>query len=82
MLRMNKDETAPEWLEPAPRLSEDLLESKRFTAPENPAVTRCGALGSMTAFYLLVYSSGQGFGSSLWVHEGLRYDLEKWSTQW
>ena len=40
VLRMNKDETAPEWLEPAPRLSEDLLESKRFTAPENPAVTR------------------------------------------
>ena len=36
----------------------------------------------MTDFYLLGDASGQGFGSGLWDHEGLRYDLEKWSTQW
>ena len=36
----------------------------------------------MTAFYLLGDASYQGFGSVLWDHEGLIYDLEKWSTQW
>ena len=33
-------------------------------------------------FYLLVDASGQGFGSGLWDHEGLRYDSVNWSTQW
>ena len=36
----------------------------------------------MTAFYLLGDASYQGFGLVLWDHEGLIYDLEKWSTQW
>ena len=36
----------------------------------------------MTAFYLLVDASGQGFGSGLWDHEGLIYDSDNWSTQW
>ena len=38
---MNKDETAPEWLEPTPRLRENVLALERLTAPENPAVKRC-----------------------------------------
>ena len=50
MLRMDKDETAPEWLDLAPRLSEDILALKRTTAPEKPAVTRCQASKSITAF--------------------------------
>ena len=41
MLRVNKDETAPEWLDPSPRLREDVLVFKRFTEPEKPTVTRC-----------------------------------------
>ena len=77
-MRTNKAETAPEWLDPAPRLREDMLELKRLTATENPAVTRCRASESMNAFYILGYASGQGFGSGLWDHEGLRYDSEKW----
>ena len=81
MLRTKKDETAPECLEPAPRLREDVLALKRITAPENSAVPRCRASESMTAFYLLGYASGQGFGSGLWDHEGLRYDSANWSTQ-
>ena len=36
----------------------------------------------MTAFYLLGDSSDQVFGLGLWDHEGLRYELSKWSTQW
>ena len=51
MLRMNKDETAPEWIDPSPRLMEDVLELKRLTAPEKPAATRCRALESMTDFF-------------------------------
>ena len=65
MLRIIKDETSPEWLEPEPRLREDVLELKRLTVPEKPSVTRCRALESMTAFYLLGDSSGQGFGLGL-----------------
>ena len=41
VLRLNKDETAPEWIDPAPRLREDVLALKRLTEPENPAATRC-----------------------------------------
>ena len=40
-LRINKDETAPEWLALSPRLREDVLDLKSHTAPEKPAVTRC-----------------------------------------
>ena len=36
----------------------------------------------MAYFYLLGNASGQGCGSGLWDHEGLRYDLTNWSTQW
>ena len=36
----------------------------------------------MNDFYIIGDASGQGFGSGLWDHEGLRYDSEKWSTQW
>ena len=36
----------------------------------------------MTAFYLLGDASGQGFGSGLWGHEGLRCDFTNWPTQW
>ena len=36
VLRMNKDETAPEWLDLPPRLREDVLALKRLTVPENP----------------------------------------------
>ena len=82
MLRINKDETVPEWLDPASKLREDILVLKRLTVPEKPALTRCRALESMTDIYLLGDASGQGFGSGLWDHEGLRYDLENWSTQW
>ena len=77
MLRLNREEIAPEWLDPAPRLREDVLALKRLTVPENPEVTRCRASESMTAFYLLGYASGQGFGLGLWDHEGLRYDFGK-----
>ena len=55
---------------------------KSITEPENPAVTRCQASESMTAFYLIGYASGQGFGSGMWYHEGLRYDLSNRLTQW
>ena len=43
MLRLNKYETASEWLEPAPILREDVLVLKNLNAPEKPAVTRCRA---------------------------------------
>ena len=59
-----------------------MLALKRITAPEKPAVKRYRASDSMTGFYLLEDSSGQGFGSILWDHEGLRYDPANWSTQW
>ena len=36
----------------------------------------------MTVFDLIEDTSGQGFGLGLWDHEGLRYDLANWSTQW
>ena len=67
MLRLNKDETSPDWIDPDPRLREDVLALKRLTETENPAVTRCLELESMTAFYLLGAASGQGFGSGLWA---------------
>ena len=35
----------------------------------------------MTAFYLLGYASGQGFGLGLCNNEGLRYDSENWYTK-
>ena len=41
VLRINKDETAPDWLDPEPRLREYVLALKRLTATEKPAVTRC-----------------------------------------
>ena len=41
ILRLYKDETAPEWLDPAPRLRDNIVALKRLTAPEKPAVTRC-----------------------------------------
>ena len=53
-----------------------MLALKRLTAPEKLSVTRCKLSESMTDFYLLGVASGQGFGSGLWDHEGLRYDLE------
>ena len=40
-LRLDKDETAPEWLDPSTRLRDDILALKRLAAPENTAVTRC-----------------------------------------
>ena len=40
-LRLEKEETAPEWLDPDPSLREDIVAFKRITAPENPAVIRC-----------------------------------------
>ena len=40
-MSLNKDETAPEWLDPAPRLREGVLALKTLTAPENTAVTKC-----------------------------------------
>ena len=81
MLRMNKDEITPYWLDPAPRLREDVLALEMFTAPEQPALTRCRASDSMTDFYLLGDASDQGFGLGLWDHEGLIYDLANWLTQ-
>ena len=36
----------------------------------------------MTDFYLMGDSIGQWFGSGLWNHEGLRFDLVNFSTQW
>ena len=41
MLRLDKDETSPEWIDTDPRLREDILTLKRLTAPEKPAVRRC-----------------------------------------
>ena len=62
VLRTNKDETTPEWLDPdpAPRIREYVLVMKRLSAPENPSVTRCRASESITALYLLGDASGQG----------------------
>ena len=54
----------------------------RLTEPGNPAVTICRASDSMTSFYILGDASGQGFGSGLWDHEGLRCDSANWLTQW
>ena len=47
---------------PGPQVREDVLVLKRLTASENPAVTRCQASESITAFYLPGDASGQGFG--------------------
>ena len=52
-MSLDKDEIAPEWIDLDPRLMEDILALKRLTAPENPAVTRCRASESMTAFICL-----------------------------
>ena len=43
VMKMNKDETDPEWLDPdpRPRLREDVLALRRITVLEKPAVTRC-----------------------------------------
>ena len=41
VMKMNKDETDPEWLDPDPRLREDVLALRRITVLEKPAVTRC-----------------------------------------
>ena len=82
MLRLNKYETAPEWLDPDPRLREDLLALKRLTALEKPAVTRCRVLESMNYLYILRDASSKGFGLGLWYREGLRHELENWSKQW
>ena len=49
VLRMNMDETAPEWLDPPPRLREDVLTLKRITAPEKPAATRRRSSESINA---------------------------------
>ena len=81
MLRLNKDETSPELLDPDPRLREDVLALKRLTASEKPEITRCRASELMTAFYLIEDASGKGFGLGLWDHEGLRYYSANWSTQ-
>ena len=40
-LRLDKDETAPEWLDLDPRLREDIEALKRITVPDKPSVTRC-----------------------------------------
>ena len=62
---MDKDETAPEWLDPAPRLRQDILALKRLTAPGNTSVKMCRALESMNAFYILGDASGKWFGLGL-----------------
>ena len=76
-LRLENDETFPEWLDPPPRLREDIVVLKRITAPEKPAVTRCRASESMNEFYLIRDASGRGFGSGLWDHEGMIYNFGK-----
>ena len=73
---MNKDETDLEWLDPPPRLREDVLALTRITTPDNPSLRRRRASDSMTDFYILGDASGQGFGSGLWDQKGLRYDSE------
>ena len=40
-MRLYKGETAPEWLDPSPRLRGGVFALKRITVPENPSVTRC-----------------------------------------
>ena len=75
-MSLYKDETAPEWIDPGPRLIENIVTLKRLTDPEKSVVTRCQSSELMTAFYLLADASVQGFGSSLWDHEGLRYYLK------
>ena len=76
-MRLDKDETSLEWIDPPPKLIEDIVALKRLATPENTAVTRCLLSESMTEFYLLGYASGQGFGSGLWDHEGLIYEFDK-----
>ena len=80
-LSIHKYEAVPELLDPPTRLREDIVALKRLTAPHNPEITRCRASESMTAFYLLGYASGQGFGLGLCNNEGLRYDSENWYTK-
>ena len=82
VLRLDKYEEALECIDNTLRLREDMAALKRLMAPDNPVVTRCRAPESTTAFYFLEGASGQGFGSGLWDHEGLRYDSANWSTQW
>ena len=82
VLRVNKDETAPEWLDSLPRLRGHVLALKSFTELEKPAVESWRASESMADFYLLGDASGQGFGSGLWDYEELRYYSANWSTQW
>ena len=54
---------------------------KSLTMTNKPVVTRCQVLESMTAFYFLGDERGQGFGSGLWDHKGLSYDLVNWTTK-
>ena len=64
-LSLDMYETALEWINLPPKLIEDIVALTSPTEMENPTVTRCRALESMTAFYLFGDSSGQGFGSGL-----------------
>ena len=40
-LILDKYETAPEWIDPAPMLREDIVVLNRLTAQDNSAVTMC-----------------------------------------
>ena len=64
-LSIEKDETAPERLDPDPRLREDIVALKRLTNTEKPAVIRRRASESTIEFYLLGNASGKGFGLGL-----------------
>ena len=56
--RLNKYEIAPEWIDPYPRLREDIVTLKSLMAPDKPVLTRCRSSYSMNEFYLLVDASG------------------------
>ena len=78
---MNKDETARmAW--PGPQVKVMCVGVEEAHCARKACSNKVTSVGVNDWFYLLGYASGQVFGLGLWDHEGMRYDLENWSTKW
>ena len=66
-------------MNPAPRLTLDVVALEKLTASAEPAATKCRVGTAMSALYLMGDASGQGFGSGLWDGEGLWYEAGNWA---